>query len=339
MSSSSPRPLRVVFAGTPEFAARHLDWLLNYSAHDVVAVYSQPDRPAGRGKKLTPGPVKQLALQNDIPVFQPVSLKTPEQQQQLAALQADVMVVVAYGLLLPKPILETPTFGCINVHASLLPRWRGAAPIQRAIEAGDSETGITIMQMDEGLDTGDMLNKTACEIDADETAASLYDKLIALGGPALGSVLDDIAVNRLAPEQQDDRLSCYARKIDKAEAQIDWSLPAAAIDRKIRAFNPAPVCFSLLDSDSSEGGERVKIWRASAISSPASATSSGEPHTPGTIINANKQGILVQTGDGALLITQLLLPGKKPMSATDVLNSRADMFAPGKRFQPPQPSR
>ena len=232
--------LKLIFAGTPDFAARHLAALLS-SGHEVVAVYTQPDKPAGRGQKLTASPVKELALAHDLPVYQPASLRNEAAQAELAALGADLMVVVAYGLILPKAVLDTPRLGCINVHGSLLPRWRGAAPIQRSIWAGDAETGVTIMQMDVGLDTGAMIRKVTCPIASDETSASLYDKLAGLGPQALVDTLDAMAAGDTAAEPQDDALANYAEKLSKEEARIDWSMDAVAIARCIRAFNPWPI--------------------------------------------------------------------------------------------------
>ena len=311
--------MRIVFAGTPEFAAQHLQALLDDTKngnHSVVAVYTQPDRPAGRGKKLTPSPVKALAENHGLPVHQPLSLKDPEQQQILADLNADIIVVVAYGLLLPAAILDTPKQGCINVHASLLPRWRGAAPIQRAIEAGDTETGITIMQMDVGLDTGDMLHTTHCTIENDETAGSLHDKLAKLGPPALLTTLQKISESTVIAEEQQDSLSNYAPKITKAEALLDWYLPAQVLDRKIRAFNPFPVAYTTLEN------ERIRIWQAELSTNNTNAT-------PGTILDTTSKGIRVSTHDGSLLITELQLPGKKRLPVEEVLKSRSEMFMPG----------
>lgn len=307
--------LRIIFAGTPDFAARHLDALLS-SAHQVVGVFTQPDRPAGRGKKLMPSPVKVLAQQHNLPVFQPASLRAAENQQLIADLEADVMVVVAYGLILPKAVLEMPRLGCINVHGSLLPRWRGAAPIQRSLWAGDEETGVTIMQMDVGLDTGDMLYKLACPITAQDTSASLYDKLAQLGPQGLLETLAQLAEGRAQPQVQDEALVTYAEKLSKEEAKLDWSLSAAQLERCIRAFNPWPMSYFLIDE------QPVKVWQASVI--PASGT-----NTPGTIIEANKQGIQVATAEGVLNLEILQPAGKKAMSAQDLLNSRREWFEPG----------
>lgn len=307
--------LRIIFAGTPDFAARHLDALLS-SAHQVVGVFTQPDRPAGRGKKLMPSPVKVLAQQHKLPVFQPASLRAAENQQLIADLEADVMVVVAYGLILPKAVLEMPRLGCINVHGSLLPRWRGAAPIQRSLWAGDEETGVTIMQMDVGLDTGDMLYKLACPITAQDTSASLYDKLAQLGPQGLLETLTQLAKGRAQPQVQDEALVTYAEKLSKEEAKLDWSLSAAQLERCIRAFNPWPMSYFLIDE------QPVKVWQASVI--PASGA-----NTPGTIIEANKQGIQIATAEGVLNLEILQPAGKKAMSAQDLLNSRREWFEPG----------
>ena len=312
-------PLRLLFAGTPDFAALHLKALID-SEHQLIGVYSQPDRPAGRGKKLRPGPVKALALEAGLPVFQPPSLKDSESREHLAALRADALVVVAYGLILPQAILDTPRFGCLNVHASLLPRWRGAAPIQRAIEAGDRETGVTIMRMDAGLDTGDMLATARCQIEPQTTAAALHDELAALGAPLLLEVLSDLPGYLERARSQDDAQACYAPKILKHEAEIDWSLDALTLDRSVRAFNPFPGCFSTL------AGERVKIWRTRPVQGPPG------PIAPGTILKADRDGILVSCGDGQLWIDQLQLPGGKSLTAEQVLNAGRDKLAPGQQF-------
>lgn len=309
--------MRIVFAGTPQFAASHLRALLDCPSHQVVAVFTQPDRPAGRGKKLTASPVKLLAADHQIPVHQPLSLKAAEEQQILANYSADIMVVVAYGLLLPKAVLALPVYGCINVHASLLPRWRGAAPIQRAIEAGDTETGVTIMQMAEGLDTGDMLLKARCPIAAEDDAGTLHDKLAMIGPDALLTVLDEIAQGKVVAEKQDDEQSNYAPKITKQEALVNWREPVKTLVLKIRAFNPFPICYSTLS------GDRIRIWKGVAV------PNQDRKVVPGTIIHTDKSGILVQTGEGCLLITVLQLPGKRPLHAGEVLNAHADLFSPG----------
>ncbi|TNH94244.1 methionyl-tRNA formyltransferase [Aeromonas sobria] len=309
------KKLKLIFAGTPDFAARHLAALLS-SDHEVVAVYTQPDKPAGRGQKLTASSVKELALTHNLPVYQPASLRKEEAQAELAALSADLMVVVAYGLILPKAVLDTPLLGCINVHGSLLPRWRGAAPIQRAIWAGDDETGVTIMQMDVGLDTGAMIRKVHCPISADDTSASLYDKLAELGPQALVDTINAMAAGETAADAQDDALANYAEKLSKEEARIDWSMDAVTIERCIRAFNPWPISwFEVAD-------QTIKVWQAEVIASE-------HGQQPGTLLNADKQGIDIATGQGILRLLALQPPGKKAMSVADLLNSRRDWFEPG----------
>lgn len=312
------KTLRIIFAGTPDFAARHLDALLS-SGHNVVGVFTQPDRPAGRGKKLMPGPVKALAEEHGLPVFQPASLRPEENQQLVAGLNADVMVVVAYGLILPKAVLDMPRLGCINVHGSLLPRWRGAAPIQRSLWAGDAETGVTIMKMDVGLDTGDMLYKLSCPITPEDTSATLYDKLAELGPQGLIKTLEQLAEGTAKPEVQDEALVTYAEKLSKDEALLDWALPAAQLERCIRAFNPWPVSWMVIDD------QPVKVWKASVIESHVQAA-------PGTIVEANKQGIQIATAEGILNLESLQPAGKKAMSVQDLLNSRREWFIPGNRL-------
>jgi methionyl-tRNA formyltransferase len=316
---TNPHPLRIIFAGTPAFAAAHLQALLNWDGGEVVAVYTQPDRPAGRGKQLAASPVKQLALVNGLPVLQPASLRNAEAQAELKALGADIMVVVAYGLILPPVVLATPRLGCVNVHASILPRWRGAAPIQRAIEAGDDETGVTIMQMDEGLDTGAMLAIVRCPIVADETAATLHDKLAAIGAPALLETLQALADNRANPQQQNDELTCYAAKISKEEALIDWQQNAVELDRRIRAFNPFPIAYSPLHN------ERVKIYRADIGPAVTAA--------PGVIVSADREAIVVACGGGtSVRLLALQFPGGKILSCAEVMNGRGELFTSGAQF-------
>ncbi|MFB9137433.1 methionyl-tRNA formyltransferase [Vibrio olivae] len=309
------KPLRIVFAGTPDFAARHLAALLS-SEHEVIAVYTQPDRPAGRGKKLTASPVKNIALEHNVDVYQPVNFKSDDAKQQLADLNADIMVVVAYGLLLPQAVLDTPKLGCINVHGSILPRWRGAAPIQRSIWAGDSQTGVTIMQMDVGLDTGDMLKVATLPIEASDTSASMYEKLAQLGPQALIDCLADIAAGKAIPVKQDDEQANYAKKLSKEEARINWNDDAAHIERCVRAFNPWPMSHF----DASENS--IKVWqsRVADITSDQSA---------GTIIKADKTGIYVVTGNGVLALESLQIPGKKALPVQDILNARASWFEVG----------
>lgn len=312
------KKLNIIFAGTPDFAATHLQALLN-SQHNVIAVYTQPDKPAGRGKKLQASPVKQLAEQHNIPVYQPKSLRKEEAQAELQALNADVMVVVAYGLILPKAVLDAPRLGCLNVHGSILPRWRGAAPIQRAIWAGDQETGVTIMQMDIGLDTGDMLHKVYTPIEPNETSATLYHKLAELAPPALIEVLDNLERGKFVPEKQQDELANYADKLSKEEALLDWNLPAEQLERNIRAFNPAPIAYLNLTVDGKE--ERIKVYQAVVFAHQNAKV--------GTILNVDKTGIQIATVDGVLNITQLQPSGKKPMSVQDFLNGRGDWFKVG----------
>ncbi|MEL0657054.1 methionyl-tRNA formyltransferase [Pseudoalteromonas issachenkonii] len=307
------QPLRIIFAGTPDFAARHLQALIQ-SEHQIVGVYSQPDRPAGRGKKLKASEVKALALEHNLPVFQPQSLKNDEALAELTSLNADIMIVVAYGLILPKAILEAPRLGCLNVHGSILPRWRGAAPIQRAIWAGDEQTGVTIMQMDEGLDTGDMLHISRCPISTTETSASLYTKLAELGPDALIETINKLANGEITPEPQNDELANYAKKLSKEEANIDWSMSALQIERNIRSFNPWPMCFTQM------GGQTVKIHQAQVM------LESGDP---GQILSSDKNGVVVACGEHALCITQLQPQGKKPMAINDFLNGRSDWVTPG----------
>ena len=296
--------MRLIFAGTPEFAARALS-ALTQAGHDIPLVLTQPDRPAGRGMKLMPSPVKRLALEHGLQVLQPENLKGADIQAQLASLSPEVMIVAAYGLLLPKAVLEMPKFGCLNIHASLLPRWRGAAPIQRAILAGDTESGITIMQMDAGLDTGAMLLKKRLAISPEDTAGSLHDKLAEQGASAIVEALAMLAQGQFKPEQQDDAAACYAAKITKAEAQLNWSESADNVVRAVRAFNPAPGAFTLLN------GDTVKIWRAQ----PEAAV----PGEAGEIIAAAPDGILVKCGAGVLRIQELQKAGGKRLSAAQFL--------------------
>lgn len=309
--------LRLGFAGTPVFAAEHLKALLSANL-EVVAVWTQPDRPAGRGKQTQASPVKSLALANNLPVLQPQKLLASE-QSEIAALKLDLLIVVAYGLILPQSVLDTPEYGCINVHASLLPRWRGAAPIQRAIEAGDSETGICIMQMDAGLDTGDVLARTAFPIRAIDTAGMVHDRLIEQGAPLLVQTIEDIAEGRANPVRQNDNETTYAAKISKAEAEIDWKQSAETLDRKIRAFNPTPVSFTSL------GKERLRIWQAY----PMQSSSAPEQGQPGCILSASPEGIDVLCGEGVLRLKTLQLPGKKPTEVAELLRGNAARFQPG----------
>ncbi|MGI4836120.1 MAG: methionyl-tRNA formyltransferase [Janthinobacterium lividum] len=305
--------MRIVFAGTPEFAADHLKALLD-SPYEVVAVYTQPDRPAGRGQKLMPSPVKQLALQHSIPVYQPQTLRNPDAQAELAALEPDLMVVVAYGLILPQVVLDIPRLGCINSHASLLPRWRGAAPIQRAVEAGDAESGVTVMRMEAGLDTGPMLLKVSTPISGDDTGGSLHDRLAQMGPPAVLQAIAGLDAGTLTGEVQDDSLATYAHKLNKDEARIDWQRPALELERLVRAFFPWPITHSLL------AGEAVKVLAAHVAEGQGA---------PGQILGASKDGLVVACGSQALCLTRLQLPGGKPLNFSDLFNSRREKFAVG----------
>jgi len=312
--------LKIVFAGTPDFSVAALDALVN-SSHQVVAVYTQPDRPAGRGRQLTGSPVKQFALQHKLPVEQPPSLRDHESQAVLKAYAADLMVVVAYGLILPEAVLEVHSLGCINIHASLLPRWRGAAPIQRALLAGDAETGITIMQMDKGLDTGAMLYSVKTPISASDTGSTLHDRLASLGADALMEALAQIQSDSVQAVAQQDELSTYAEKLNKAEAQLDWQRSALELDRQVRAFNPWPV------AETKWQGKRLRVWQAQALNNEAAKrisvqlTDQATAAKPGSVIAVQREGLDVMTGDGILRLTQLQLPGKKALPVQDLINS------------------
>ncbi|ONG41038.1 methionyl-tRNA formyltransferase [Alkanindiges hydrocarboniclasticus] len=324
--------MKLIFAGTPEFAAIALQALID-AGHEIVAVYTQPDRPAGRGQKLTPSAVKSLALQHGLPVHQPLSLKSSTDeglaaQQQLKDYAADVMVVAAYGLILPKAVLEIPRLGCLNIHASLLPRWRGAAPIQRALLAGDTETGITIMQMDVGLDTGDMLYKTSCPIEAVDTSSSLHDKLALQGGQAITAVLtslDTLQDYQAQREVQDGTQASYAQKLVKAEARINWQLPASEIDRQIRAYQPWPVSFCEL------AGQTLRVWSARPLAEP-DHPAVWEPIIAGSVIAVDKHGVQVLCGDHTVLqLTSLQWPGGKALNSVQML--QAQKIITGQVFQ------
>jgi methionyl-tRNA formyltransferase len=299
--------LSLIFAGTPEFSVPALQALLA-SRHRVLAVYTQPDRPAGRGQQVTMSAVKHCALSHQLPVEQPASLKDPAAVERLAQWSADLMIVVAYGLLLPGPVLQTPRLGCVNIHGSLLPRWRGAAPIQRAIQAGDRETGVTIMQMDAGLDTGPMLLERAMPIESHDTAASLHYRLASLGAAALLEALDGIAAGTLQPRPQPAEGATYASKIRKEEALLDWSKPAVELDRLVRAFNPWPV------TETRWNGQQLRVWQAKPIAATAAAS-------PGTVTATSAAGIEVATGEGSLLLTHVQAAGRKAMSAADFLKA------------------
>lgn len=299
--------LNVIFAGTPEFSVAPLQALLD-SRHKVIAVYTQPDRPAGRGRSLKPSPVKEKALEKNIPVFQPVNFREEADLSALERLSADVMVVVAYGLLLPQRVLDAPRYGCLNIHASLLPRWRGAAPIQRSIQAGDAETGVTIMQMEAGLDTGPMLYKSVIAIGDDETGGQLHDRLMPLGAEALLATLDLLVEDKLQPQSQDDSQANYAHKLQKKEAEVDWNQSAIDIARMVRAFNPWPVAYTRL------GTKSLRIWHAESLST-------GHASVPGTVVASSAVGIDVATAEGILRITELQPQGKRRMAARDFLNA------------------
>jgi methionyl-tRNA formyltransferase len=314
--------LRVVFAGTPEFAAISLSALLE-SQHEVVAVYTQPDRPAGRGRKLSPSPVKQLALEHGLPVYQPQTLKNDAAQAELAALNADIMVVVAYGLLLPQAVLDIPALGCINVHASLLPRWRGAAPIQRAIEAGDSVSGVTIMQMDAGLDTGAMLSEVRTPITPRTTGGDLHDRLAIQGANALVNVLDGLITDSVNATPQPKEGVTYAAKLSKAEAELDFDQPAHQLASKIHAFNPWPVAWCAL------GDDRLRLLMANV--------EEGEhpPSPPGTLLDHGDDHLRVACGEegrDVLCVNNAQLPGGKAMAVRDLLNARHARLSAGIRL-------
>lgn len=317
------KALNIIFAGTPDFAAKHLEALIN-SDHNIVAVYCPPDKPAGRGKKMMACATKLLALEHDLPVEQPINFKADADQLHLASYKADIMVVVAYGLLLPEVILKTPDLGCINVHGSILPKWRGAAPIQRSLEAGDDVTGVTIMQMDKGLDTGDMISTLTCEITSKDTSASLYEKLAIAGPQALTDALTLISANTHTCVPQDNNLSTYAAKLDKAEAELNWQENAVILHRKIRAYIPWPVAQFTYVEAATKKEHRIRIWQASVIATESTAAA-------GTIISTDKTGILVATGssDQAIRLETLQIPGKKALAVSDILNSKADWFVTG----------
>lgn len=300
-------PLSLIFAGTPEFSVPALEALVA-SRHRVLAVYTQPDRPAGRGQQVTMSAVKQCALKHQLPVEQPQTLKDPAAVERLAHYQADLMIVVAYGLLLPKTVLDTPRLGCVNIHASLLPRWRGAAPIQRAIQAGDKESGVTIMQMDVGLDTGPMLLERVTPIGARETGESLHDRLSTLGAEAVIEAIDAIAAGTAKPVAQPKDGATYAAKIRKEEASIDWSKSAVDIDRHVRAFNPWPI------AETRWNGQQLRVWEATPLDKKTSAA-------PGTVVATSSDGIEVATGEGTLQLTRVQAAGRKAMPAADFLRA------------------
>ena len=306
-------PLKIIFAGTPAFALPFLEALLS-SPHELLVVYTQPDRPAGRGQKLLLSPVKKLAQQHGIPVLQPTSLRHSSEQKIIADFHSDIMVVVAYGLLLPAEILTTPRWGCITVHASLLPRWRGASPIQQAILAGDKKTGVTIMQMDKGLDTGDILFQSTCDVGPCDTSQVLHDRLAALGAQALVSVLNKLS--EIKPVKQDNNVATYAPKIEKSAAKIDWNLSAEVLSRKVRALNPTPIAFTLW------GQTTVRIWETCALAKSTNLK-------PGTLVQTDKEGLDVATGSGILRLRVVQLPGGRPINSSDFLNAHRAELIPG----------
>ena len=315
--------LNIIFAGTPDFAVPTLR-ALAAGQHQVLSVFTQPDRPAGRGQKIQTSPVKQAAIEFGLPVYQPGTLKEAGQVETIGAQHPDLMVVVAYGLILPKAVLDIPVYGCLNVHASLLPRWRGAAPIHRAILAGDRQTGVTIMQMDEGLDTGAMLKKVITEIGPEDTGLSLHDRLAGMGAQALVEVVDAIAGGEPPiPQVQDEAQANYAQKLSKDEAVIDWQQDADAIDRMIRAFNPWPVAYTFYNA------QPLRVWRARARPGEDKPGTNVEA---GTILSLDNQEIHVATGDGALVLQEVQPAGKRRMPASDFINARRSILHPGTRL-------
>lgn len=304
--------MKIAFAGTPEFAVPSLAALIA-SDHEVVAVWTQPDRPAGRGKKLTPSPIKQLAESHGIVVYQPQSLRDSEAQQLMADLQLDLLVVAAYGLILPQAVLSLPTLGCVNVHASILPQWRGAAPIQAAILAGDKETGVTIMQMDVGLDTGDMLLISKTAIGDNESAGDLTERLAQIGADALLDSLQDLPTLQANATPQDDNASSHAGKIKKQHALIDWQDSAEHISRQVRAYNPWPVAYTHLNE------ERLRLWQAHVVDQGKHQAE------PGSVLAFNADAMHIATGDGVLAVTELQMPGKRRQAVTDFLNAHQSL--------------
>ena len=310
--------MKIIFAGTPSFAEIALEALI-HSDHEIAAVYTQPDKPAGRGLKLTASPVKALASMYQLPLHQPRSLKDEYEQSQLASYKADVIVVAAYGLLLPPAVLSIPRFGCINIHPSLLPRWRGAAPIQRTIYAGDTKTGVSIMQMEAGLDTGPVLLQREYTLTPEETSQTLHDHLAKLGASALLETLDLLSQNKIQPQPQDNTLATYAQKLSKEEALIDWERPAHELEREIRAFNPWPVAYT------SWQGNNVRIWKAKTI--PMKTTVA-----PRTIVQVSREGIDIATGQDALRLLEIQMAGNKKISIQDFYNAHYHALKVGEKF-------
>jgi methionyl-tRNA formyltransferase len=301
------KSLSIIFAGTPEFSVPALD-ALAASGHRIAAVYTQPDRPAGRGQQVSMSAVKQAALNHGLPVEQPASLRTTDALDRLASWDADLMVVVAYGLILPQPVLDLPRMGCINIHGSLLPRWRGAAPIHRAILAGDTQTGVTIMQMDAGLDTGPMLLERPTVIEAHDTSGTLHDRLALIGAQAVVDAIEGLLTGAIAPKPQPEQGATYAAKIRKEEALLDWRKSAVELDRQVRAFNPSPVAQTQWE------GQQLRIWQANALEIDATKS-------PGTVIHSDSSGIRVATGAGVLNLSRVQLAGRKAVTAAEFLNA------------------
>jgi methionyl-tRNA formyltransferase len=310
--------MKVIFAGTPDFAVVALKALIQ-SSHQVLAVYTQPDKPAGRGLKMTISPVKECAKAHNLPLHQPTTLKEENEQKIIANFKADVLVVVAYGMLLPSAVLSIPLLGCVNIHPSLLPRWRGAAPIQRTIYAGDKMTGVTIIQMNEGLDTGPILLQRSCPMAADETTQTLHTKLAEEGAQLLIETLDLLATSSIEAQAQNNTLATYANKISKEEALIDWMQSAMELEQEIRAFNPWPISYT------SWQGQTLRIWKAIAIPQAVLAE-------PRTLLHASREGIDVATGSGVLRILQLQLPGGKVVSVADFYNAKRELLIEGQHF-------
>ena len=313
--------MKLLFAGTPEFAATALAAILD-SPHSVVAVYTQPDRPAGRGRKLQASSVKMLAESYHLPVIQPETLRDKGEQARLRKFEVDVMIIAAYGLILPKAVLTAPRLGCLNIHASLLPRWRGAAPIQRALLAGDSESGVTIMQVERRLDSGPMLLSRVCPILPTDTAATLHDRLATMGASTIVEVLNGLEQGIFSPESQDETRATYATKLDKVEARLDWQRSAQELARQVRAFDPYPI------AQTYSGESVIRVWQAIE-----KRDSLPQGITPGTILEASRAGVFVATGDGILILRKVQLPGGRPLEIVEVLNAaRACLFQPGTIF-------